>query len=76
MFSGKVGLSSRCFFSWQLYVGLFRRTDMKHFKFCFSTRRGRARRDVLNVVCPNVTERLVQEVKFYVYILKVEIYLI
>lgn len=34
---------------------------MKHFRFCFSTRTGRAKRDVVNMVCPSVTERLVQE---------------
>ena len=51
-FSGKVGL--------YLPADVFS-TNMKHFRFCFSTRTGRAKRDVVNMVCPNVTERLVQE---------------
>ena len=62
-FSGKVGLflPADVFSHGQLYVGLSRCTDMKNFKFCFNTRRGRARREVVNMVCPQVTERLVQE---------------
>ena len=62
-FSGKVGLflPADVFSHGQLYVGLSQCTDMKNFKFCFNTRRGRARREVVNMVCPQVTERLVQE---------------
>ena len=62
-FSGKVGLflPADVFSHGQLYVALSRCTDMKNFRFCFNTRSRRARREVVNMVCPNVTERLVQE---------------